>query len=347
MVQYFLFQLTVKFKMNLAELINESFLRRSSLVESLIKEGTDAFRIFHGVNEGRSGLTVDRYGRQVLIQTFQDPLNEEEIRQIRSLLPERLGFVPAVAYNHRNGSRIRHIPLEGEEDPRTPSECREMGVKYRVIGQHRGLDPLLFLDLRAGRRFIMERCSGKSLLNLFAYTCGVGTAAAAAGASEVWNVDFASSGLQTGRDNAALNDLPLNKLRFIQQDVFPVIRQFSGLGVKGKARRRKFQTFHTRSFDLVFLDPPTWARSPFGAVDIVNDYQGLFKPSLLCLKPGGTLVCTNHAASVELSPWLDQLERCASKAGKEIESIRVIPPESDFPSPDGKHPLKIAAVKIR
>lgn len=193
----------------------------------------------------------------------------------------------------------------------------------------------------------MRHCKGKSLLNLFAYTCGVGTSAAAAGARQVWNVDFALSGLNQGRKNANLNRIPGEKLRFIHQDVFPVIRQLAGLGVKGKARRRKFLKFKPGNFDIVFMDPPTWAASPFGAVDIVRDYQGLFKPALLCVKPGGMIISTNHAPEIELAQWLEILERCTLKAGKQIKQIRVIEPETDFPSPDKKFPLKIAAILLQ
>jgi 23S rRNA (cytosine1962-C5)-methyltransferase len=221
-----------------------------------------------------------------------------------------------------------------------------MGVKYRVVGCHRGLDPLLFIDLRAVRRFVMTHCKNKSLLNLFAYTCGVGIAASSAGASQVWNVDFSESALGYGKENRVLNDLPGHSMQFIKEDAIPVIRQLSGLGVKGKGRRRKFLHFKPRQFDMVVLDPPTWARSPFGAVDIVNDYQSLFKPALLCVKPGGMIICTNHAASVQLDDWLNQLKRCAIKSGSDIKDVTVIPPEHDFPSPDGQFPLKMAALHI-
>ena len=54
----------------------------------------------------------------------------------------------------------------------------ESGVKFLIRGRHAGQDPWLFLDLRAARRQVMAIAEGKSVLNLFAYTCGVGIAAA-------------------------------------------------------------------------------------------------------------------------------------------------------------------------
>jgi len=58
----------------------------------------------------------------------------------------------------------------------------------------------------------------------------------------------------------------------------------------------------------------------------------LLKPALLALAPGGALLATNHAASVELAEWLLLLERCAAKAGRPLAcSPEVIEPELDFP----------------
>src|SRR5262249_6840466 len=169
-----------------------------------------------------------------------------------------------------------------------------------VRARHLGRDPWLFLDLRAGRRRLRELAPGKSVLNLFAYTSTAGTAAATAGASEVYNIDFSRSALEVGRRNAELNGV---SMRFVQGDCLPVLRQLAGLPVKGRASSREYERFEPRTFDVVFLDPPAWSAGPFGAVDVERDYPALFKPALLATAPGGTLIATNHAASVERGAW--------------------------------------------
>lgn len=332
---------------NISQLLNGALAARGELIQKLHREETDTYRLFHGVNEGWPGLAIDRYGPQVLIQSFQPPLvTMEQVKEIKDIISRHLGFEPIMVYNDRSGFGAQTVPLKGEADPKTPYTCKEFGVTYRVIGSHIGQDPLLFLDLRAGRRFVMEHCEGKSVLNLFAYTCGVGVAAAAAGASDVWNVDFSRPKLQYGKENAALNTIDDQKIRFIHQNVIPVIRQLSGLGLTGRARKKKCQRFNLGSFDMVFMDPPTFAKSPFGAIDIKRDYQGIFKPALLCVKPGGMLICTNHAAVVELDEWLTQLKQCAEKADRPVTNVQVLEPETDFPSPDKRFPLKIAVFYV-
>jgi len=223
-----------------------------------------------------------------------------------------------------------------------------MGVNYRFQARHAGQDPWLFLDLRAGRRRVMQEVAGKSLLNLFAYTCGVGIAAAKAGAAHVVNVDFADSSIAIGKENARLNELPI-RVRFVKSDVFPALRQLSGQRqatmVRGK-RMPPFPKLEAHQFDMVFLDPPRYAKSPFGVVDLVNDYAALFKPALLCTAEGGTLICCNNVAEVTREAWLDQLERSTRKAGRAIREVEWIEPEADFPSPTGQAPLKMALLRV-
>lgn len=330
---------------SLKDILNTAMESRKELIEELEAEQTDTYRLFHGAVEGLPGLVVDRYGRHVLIQTFRQTLAPEEIQTVVDTVCAHLDERPAFFYNDRSGKSFMNIPIDGEPDPRVPMVCKEMGVKFRVMARHGGQDPLLFVDFRAGRRFVREHCKGKSVLNLFAYTCGMGVSAAAAGAQEVWNVDFSSSYLAIGKENARLNEISLERFRFLPQDVFPVIRQLSGQGVKGKSRRRRFMNFKPRQFDMVILDPPTWAKSAFGAVDIVNDYQSLFKPALLCVKPGGRIICTNHAHEVERDEWVNQLQRCAEKNEIDLAETQTIQPEKDFPTPDNKSPLKIVVFK--
>jgi 23S rRNA (cytosine1962-C5)-methyltransferase len=78
----------------------------------------------------------------------------------------------------------------------------------------------------------------------------------------------------------------------------------------------------------------------------VRDYPSLFKPAVLALRPGGSVLATNHVSTVDMEPWLESLERCASKAGRPLVSLTPLTPEADFPSPDGKHPLKMAIATV-
>jgi 23S rRNA (cytosine1962-C5)-methyltransferase len=316
-------------------LLDRALGARAALVGRLRAEGTDAFRVFHGAAEGREGLAVDLYGTLLLAQSFRGPLEAGEREAIEGRLRPSFPAITEVAFVERGGgsSSAEHV-------------CTEAGVRFAVRVRQGGQDPGLFLDLRAGRRALRELAAGKTVLNLFAYTSAAGVAAAMAGASEVWNVDFSRSALEAGRRNAELNDLAPERLRFVQEDCLPVLRQLAGLPVKGRGSFRSYARFEPRTFDVVFLDPPAWSTGPFGAVDVERDYPALFKPAWLATAPGGTLIATNHAASVDLEAWREVLLACARKTGRPIAQLDFLQPDDDFPSRDGRPPLKIAVCRV-
>ncbi len=311
--------------------------RRSRHVADWQAEGSDAYRLLHGVAEGVPGLTVDRYGPVLLVQTWRGPLPRGALEQISAAVNSMLGVELVPVWNHRAKpvDFARWFPDPERMDP----VCSELGVRYLASPRHRGNDPLLFLDLRVLRRRLRGGCIG-SVLNTFAYTCGVGVCAALGGAREVWNVDFAASALAVGRRNAELNEVSDETMRWVEHDCLPTLRQLAGLRV-GRPRR-DMARFEARSFDTVVLDPPRFSKGPYGAVDLVRDYAALFKPAVLATTSGGTVIATNNVAKVDLDGWLDGLHRCARKAGRPLGEVEVLTPEADFPSFDGRPPLKIA-----
>jgi 23S rRNA (cytosine1962-C5)-methyltransferase len=316
---------------------------RQPLLAELHQQQTDCYRLFHGSQEGASGLTVDRYGRQLLVQSFHQPLERDSLLQLHDFYNEALGEALLPVYNDRSGSNSRidrSDPVFQAEPAALEDQIgHEWGISYRVRGRHAGQDPLLFLDLRNARGWVKDNSAGRSVLNLFAYTCGL--AAAASGASEICNLDFAERNLAVGRENEALNP-GHSPMQFIHSDYFPAIRQLAGLPVTSRRGHQlpAYPKLAQRQFDLVFLDPPAWAKSAFGTVDLLRDYQSLLKPAVLATADDGVLVCCNNLAKVPLDDWREQVLRCASKAGRPVRDWQLLPPAADFPSHDRQPPLK-------
>ncbi len=331
-------------------LLRTAITNRSSLMNRLAAEQTDCYRLLHGTQEGAPGITLDRYGALALLQSFHAPVADDKVAVVRRVLDELLPALDLV-YNDRSapGSRVRNR-LGGAERVASESErtvC-EHGLRFHVKARHRRHDPWLFLDLRTTRRAVMDEAEGRSVLNLFAYTCGLGVAAAVAGARRVLNVDFAESILAVGTANARLNGVTDRTIE-LASDVFPAVRQLAGirqpLVVRGR-RLPRFPHLEPESFDLVFLDPPPLAKSRFGVVDVVRDYQSLLKPALGAVASAGILYCTCHVARVEEAEWHAQLRRCAEKNGRPIRSLDVVRPGEDFPSSDARPPLKVARLAL-
>lgn len=318
---------------------------RQDLLGELHRQGTDCYRLFHGSQEGAGGLTIDRYGPQLLVQSFHQSLSRDELLQLAEQCQAGLAEELLLVYNDRSrgNSRIDRSDPVYQAEPAALEDLigHEWGLNYRVRGRHAGQDPLLFLDLRNARGWVKRHSAGKSALNLFAYTCGVGLSAAAGGAREVVNLDFAEGNLAVGRENGALNP-ELAPMQFIQSDYFPAIRQLAGLPISARRGQKlpAYPRLEQRQFNLVLLDPPAWAKSAFGTVDLLRDYQSLLKPALLATAEDGVLICCNNLAKVALSDWREQVLRCAEKLGRPVRDCQTLTPAADFPSMDGQPPLK-------
>jgi 23S rRNA (cytosine1962-C5)-methyltransferase len=324
---------------------------RQALLAELHQQGTDCYRLFHGSQEGASGLTIDRYGPQLLVQSFHTRLERDDLLALHAHITAHLGLDLLLVYNDRSqgNSRIDREDTVYKADAEALQDLigHEWGLNYRVRGRHPGQDPLLFLDLRNTRGWVKQHSQGKSVLNLFAYTCGVGLSAAAGGAKEVCNLDFAEGNLAVGKENGALNpELPT--MQFIQSDYFPAIRQLAGLPITQRRGHKlpPYVRLGQRQYDLVLLDPPAWAKSAFGTVDLLRDYQSLLKPALLATADNGVLICCNNLAKVSMEDWREQVLRCATKLGRPVRDWQIMTPAADFPSQDQQPPLKTLILQL-
>ncbi|MFT6143838.1 MAG: 23S rRNA (cytosine1962-C5)-methyltransferase, partial [Myxococcota bacterium] len=118
---------------------------------------TNCVRLLHGTVEGAPGTTVDRYGPILLIQTWRDPMEPGEIDDMHAVVDAVIpGLIP-VWNNRTSGRRGGAAPdftLDHKVDLPDGIVGLEEGLSFDVNPRHRGRDPLLFLDFRAGRRHI-------------------------------------------------------------------------------------------------------------------------------------------------------------------------------------------------
>ena len=158
--------------MSLTQSLRDALTRRSTLFSQLQAQGTDCYRLFHGSQEGAAGLTIDRYGPQLLVQSFHQTLEREALLELADLCNQSLGLTLQLVYNDRSGghSRIDRSDPVYQAEPAALADLigHEWGLNYRVRGRHPGQDPLLFLDLRNARGWVKQHSGGKSVLNLFA-----------------------------------------------------------------------------------------------------------------------------------------------------------------------------------
>ena len=150
------------------------------------------------------------------------------------------------------------------------------------------IDTGLFPDHRETRARVRAEASGRSLLNLFAYTGSFTCAAARGGAADTTSVDASQTYLDWARDNLAENGLGGGRHALVRADV----RKF----LRGANRRR---------WSLCVLDPPTRSDHGGESFDVQRDHRALVEETLAVLEPGGILwFSTNHQ---RFQPRLDGL----------------------------------------
>lgn len=321
---------------------------RRTLITQLLNEGTDCYRLFHGVSEGRPGLSVDRYGSLILVQVASRlPLEPPELDILKSYFPS----LPMVIAG-REGARLE---LQWESVPGLWSsrfQPRELGLEFALQLSRAHRDPQLFLDFRAAKRRLRGQLRGwgqaVSVLNLFAYTCSLSCHAAAAGAEEILSVDFSAGNLQWGQRNFRRNALSA-RAEFLECDCIAALWALTGhqraLSRHKASARPKLAP---RQFSVVVVDPPAFSKGKFATVDLVKDPETVFGPAWDAVAPGGLLVAANNSARVKREEFESRLRRLVEKRSGEKElEIQWVAPDIDFPSFDGEPPLKVAFCRKR
>ncbi|MEY4512857.1 MAG: hypothetical protein RLZZ450_4979 [Pseudomonadota bacterium] len=299
---------------------------------------TNAYRLVHGEGDGIEGLTVDVYDRHLVASVYSDDYGEREQAFIADLA--RLDFA-GVYLKHR--PRQANELAETERRERAPEQAvvgtsapaslvvMENGVPFEVrLGD--GLSTGLFLDQRDNRARVMALAPGKSVLNLFAYTCGFGAVAAASAAAHTVNIDVSRNALERGRRNYELTGNASDAHTFLARDVFETLPKLA------KREQR---------FDVVILDPPSYASTRRGRFSVERDYPELATIAIRLVAEGGSLLaCLNHHK-------LDQraLEKAVSSAGnsasRPVRTLEFVPPPADHEPLCGRIPhLKSAWIRF-
>ena len=77
-----------------------------------------------------------------------------------------------------------------------------------------------------------------------------------------------------------------------------------------------------------------------------RDYPSLLRPAIRCVARGGRLAATCHVPTMSQADLERLVRRSAEKEARALASLVMRAPESDFPSPDGAPPLKVAIATL-
>lgn len=294
-------------------------------------ELTTAFRLFNQEGDGFGGLTVDLYGDYAVFSWYNSYVYQ--IRQtiseaFRQVFPEVLGAYEKIRFK---GLGYESAHVYGQEAPDFFTVL-ENGVLYQVF-MNDGLMTGIFLDQHEVRGSLVDGLAmGKSLLNMFSYTAAFSVAAAMGGASQTTSVDLAKRSRELSQAHFQANGLSTEDHRFIVMDVFEYF----------KYAKRKGLTY-----DVIVLDPPSFARNKKQTFSVAKDYHKLIFQSLEILNPGGIIIASTNAANVSRQKFTEQIDKGFAGRSYQILNKYGLPADFAYNKKDeSSNYLKVISMKV-
>ena len=270
------------------------------------------YRLVFGEGDFLPGLVIDRFNDIFVVQ-----ISTQAIENVKSILvaalQSRFGQDIRILFKH--DGKGRHMEQLPEYNEHVGAEFEyieliENGVQFQTPfdGQKTGW----FFDHRAGRQWLNDCVSGKSVLDIFSYVGGWGIQAAKNGASKVTCVDSSQKAIDHVAYNATLNQV--SNVTAICADAFEYL--------KAKTNEQ---------FDVVVLDPPALIQKRRDFEQGRQAYFVLNEQALKRTKDGGILIsasCSLHMTTEELLKIVQQVAR---RQQKQVQLIHQARPAADHP----------------
>lgn len=304
--------------------------RRRSLIDD---PSTTGYRIVHGENDALPGLVLDRYGDTLVLKLYSsawfahlpDLVDVIGVRFTPDSLVLRLSRLV-----ERDPSRPGHLD-EGHAligvAPAGPVEFLERGLAMEadvVDGQKTGY----FLDQRDNRALVRERARGRRVLDVYSCTGGFSVHAAAGGATEVHSVDISPHAIAAaGRAMERNAHLPEVQACTHSTSVGDAMEELARLADRG------------RTFDLVVVDPPSFASKAEHASRALNAYGRLAELAVRVTEPGGTVLLASCSSRVSANDHARAVIGAADRVGRPLLDVERTGHAVDHPVgfPEGEY----------
>ena len=292
------------------EPINENLIRKR------IKEALDyrsklhidsnAYRLVHSEGDLLPGLVVDVYGPYVVVEftTYgMNTLKDWVISTLIDLLKPK-GIYQKVSEYVASVEGIEE--KEGVIYGEVPEEVIiwEHDLKF-IVNIPEGQKTGFFLDQRKARKIIRNFVKqGAEGLDLFCHTGNFALNMIKAGASKVLAVDISSKALELGKKNAELNQI--SGIEWLEANAFDILKKLISEG---------------RSFDIVVIDPPSFAKNRAAIPNALRGYKELTLRGIQLTKPGGYLAVYSCSFHITREHLLEVLISAARDARRQLRVV--------------------------
>jgi 23S rRNA (cytosine1962-C5)-methyltransferase len=302
------------------EPITESFWRgriaQAVRLRKRVVSETNAYRMIYGEADRLPGLIVDRYGDMLVMQTLSAGMDRRK-ELLAELLCEETGASRVYLRNDAKSRSLEGLPvitgfLRGEGP--TTLEVYEGTARF-LVDIARGQKTGWFCDQRENRLAAARFAVGAEVLEVFCHTGAFGIQAALAGAKSVEGLDVSEEALALARRHAELNKVQ-DRCHYRSTDAFDEMRQIERTG---------------RRYDLVFLDPPAFARSKQAVPRALAGYKDVNLLGIRLAKPEGILITSSCSHHVSEQDFWRVLARAAQDAKRQVRLLEQRGQASDHP----------------
>ncbi len=292
---------------------------------------TTAYRLFNQDGDNFGGVTIDRYADFVVFSwynTFVYQYRDIIVKALQKVYPAVKGGYEKIRFK---GLDYESAHIYGQEAPETFT-ILENGVKYSVF-MNDGLMTGIFLDQHEVRdALINELGLGKRVLNMFSYTAAFSVAAAMGGAIETTSVDLAKRSRELSQAHFEANGLDVTNHHFVVMDVFEYFKY---------AKRKNL------TFDLIVIDPPSFARNKKQTFSVAKDYHRLISQALEVLSDDGTIIASTNVANLTVAQFKKQLEKGFASVKHEYIRLQQLPSDFTVNKADmSSNYLKVFTIKV-
>ncbi|MEC1620699.1 class I SAM-dependent rRNA methyltransferase [Bacillus mojavensis] len=292
---------------------------------------TTAFRLFNGEGDGIGGVTVDYYDGYLLLQWYSKGIytfKETLVAALDELDIEYKAIYEKKRFNTA-GQYVEDDDFVKGERGEFPIIIQENGIQY-AVDLNEGAMTGIFLDQRHVRKAIRDRyASGKNVLNTFSYTGAFSVAAALGGAEKTTSVDVANRSLAK-----TIEQFSVNKLDYEAHDI-KVMDVFKYFLYAAKKDLR---------FDLIVLDPPSFARTKKRTFSAAKDYKNLLKETIAITADKGVIVASTNSSAFGMKKFKAFIDAAFKETNERYTIIEEFTLPEDFKTmsayPEGNY-LKV------
>ncbi|MFD1953369.1 class I SAM-dependent rRNA methyltransferase [Paenibacillus thailandensis] len=196
---------------------------------------------------------------------------------------------------------------------------------------------------------------GATVLECFAHTGSFTLHACRYGAKKVTCLDVSEHAIETAKRNVERNGFS-DRVEFVVADAFDYLRtQVKGLEereerARGGADTAKPLSGAGRTWDVVILDPPAFAKTKSAVPGACRGYKDINLHGLKLVNEGGYLVTASCSYHMRPELFLETIQDAAADAGKVLRLIEWRTAGKDHPQQLGVtegHYLKFAIFEVR